>query len=97
MITLRIYRQRGEVVLAACDKELMGRTLREGGLRLDVCSSFYEGEDASEEMLLNRLRNATIANLVGERTVGVATEHGLVDEECVLRIEGVPHVQLVKM
>jgi hypothetical protein len=97
MIALRIYRQRGEVLLAACDKELMGKTFREGGLKLDVCSAFYEGEEANEEMLLNRLKNATIANLVGERTVGVATKHGLVDEDCVLRIEGVPHVQLVKM
>ena len=97
MITLRVYRQRGEVILAACDKELMGRCFREGILKLDVCSSFYEGEDGSEEMLLNRLENATIANLVGERTVSVATKHGLVDESCVLRIEGVPHVQLVKM
>ncbi|MDD1756916.1 MAG: DUF424 family protein [Methanomassiliicoccales archaeon] len=97
MITLRMYRQRGEVVLAACDKELMGKSFKEGKLKLEVCPSFYEGEDASEEVLLNRLRNATIANLVGERTVAVATKHGLVDEECVLRIEGVPHVQLVKM
>jgi hypothetical protein len=97
MITLRMYRQRGELLLAACDKELMGRTFREGELKLDVCKSFYEGEDASEEMLLNRLKNATIANLVGERTVGIATKHGLVEEGCVLRIQGVPHVQLVKM
>lgn len=97
MITVRVYRHRGEVVVAACDKELMGRKLREGKLKLDVCSSFYEGEDADEEMLLNRLRNATIANLVGEKTVRIATQHGLVNEDCVLRIEGVPHVQLVKM
>lgn len=97
MISLKMYQRRGEVVLAACDKELMGRTFREGELKLDVCSSFYNGEDANEEMLLNRLKNATIANLVGERTVAVATKHGLVDEDCILRIEGVPHVQLVKM
>jgi len=97
MITLRMYRQRGEVVLAACDKELMGKTFREGELKLDVCSSFYEGEDANEEVLLNRLKGATIANLVGEKTVAIATKHGLVDEDCVLRIGGVPHVQLVKM
>ncbi|MCU0861954.1 MAG: DUF424 family protein [Methanomassiliicoccales archaeon] len=97
MITLRVYRRRGEVLLAACDKELVGRIMREGDLKLEVCPTFYEGEDADEEMLLNRLRNASIANLVGERTVGIAIKHELVDEGCVVRIEGVPHVQLVRM
>lgn len=97
MITLRVYRRSGEVLLAACDKELVGRTMREGHMKLEVCPSFYEGEDADEEMLLNRLRNASIANLVGERTVGIAIRHRLVDEGCVVRVEGVPHVQLVRM
>jgi hypothetical protein len=97
MITVRVYRHRSEVVVAACDKELLGRTMREGELKLDVCSSFFEGEDADEEILLNRIQNATIANLVGEETVRIAIKHELVDKECVARIEGVPHVQLVKM
>jgi hypothetical protein len=97
MITVRVYRHRSEVVVAACDKELLGRTMREGEMKLDVCSSFFEGEDADEEILLNRIQNATIANLVGEETVRIAIKHELVDKECVARIEGVPHVQLVKM
>jgi len=97
LITLRMRRYGEEMVMAACDKDLLGRTLREGDLRLEVSVSFYEGEDASEEMLVNRLAVATIANLVGERTVGAAIRHSFIDEECVIRIEGVPHAQMVKM
>jgi hypothetical protein len=97
MITMRMYRRGGDTVLAACDKELVGRILREGEVKLDVCSAFYEGEDADEEMLVNRLRNASIANLVGEETVAIAAKHNLINEECVMRISGVPHVQLVKL
>ena len=66
-------------------------------MRLEVCPSFYEGEDADEEMLVSRLRMATIANLVGKETVAAATKHKLINEECVMTIEGVPHVQMVKM
>jgi uncharacterized protein len=97
LITLRMRRYGEEMVMAACDKDLLGRTLREGDLRLEVSVSFYEGEDASEEMLVNRLAVATIANLVGERTVGAAIRHRFIDEERVIRIEGVPHAQMVKM
>jgi len=96
MITVRMYRKGSEVLVAACDKELIGRTLREGEIQLEV-SSFYEGEDATEEMLINRLSMCTVANLVGQRTVAAAAKHKLIDEECVLLVEGVPHVQMVRM
>lgn len=97
MLTVKIYRYLDEVVVAACDKELLGRKLREGELRLDVKPEFYEGEDADEEKLVRDLAGATIANLVGEKTVGLAIKHKFIDENCVLRIEGVPHAQMVKM
>ncbi|MEM0449671.1 MAG: DUF424 family protein [Methanomassiliicoccales archaeon] len=97
MITLKVYRKKGETVLAACDKELLGKSFREGELKLEVHAAFYEGEDADEEMLVNRLMNASIANLVGERTIGIAVRHKMVHEECVIRIQGVPHVQMVRM
>jgi len=34
---------------------------------------------------------------VGERTVSIASKHKMIDEQCVMLIEGVPHVQMVKM
>ncbi|MDD1743459.1 MAG: DUF424 family protein [Methanomassiliicoccales archaeon] len=96
MITVRVYRRGSDTLVAACDKDLLGKTFREGELRLEV-TSFYEGEDADEEMLLNRLSFCTVANLVGKKTVGIATKHKLINDECVISIDGVPHVQLVKM
>ena len=83
--------------MAACDRRLLGHVLSEGEIRLEVNPQFYEGEDASDELLLNRLDNATMANLVGERTVGLAIRYGIIDEECILYIDGVPYAQMVKM
>ncbi|MGD0056573.1 MAG: DUF424 family protein [Methanomassiliicoccales archaeon] len=97
MITVRVHRIGGEIVVAACDKDLIGKVLRDGELRLEVASCFYEGEDADEEKLLNRLSIATIANLVGKRTISIAAKHNYINEDCVLRIAGVPHAQMVRM
>ncbi len=97
MITIRVHRIGKETVLAACDKDLVGKILREGELKLEVASCFYEGEDADEEKLVNRLSLATIANLVGKRTVSIAAKHNYINEDCVLIIAGVPHAQMVKM
>ena len=94
---MRIHRHGNEVLVAACDRRLLGHVLSEGDIRLEVNPQFYEGEDASDELLLNRLDNATMANLVGGRTVGLAIRHGIIDEECILYIDGVPHAQMVKM
>ena len=97
MITIKLYRYGEDVVLAAADKSLLGKTMREGEMKLEVSPSFYEGEDGTEEMLSNRLELATVANLVGEETVSIAVKHKYVDEECVLTIDGVPHAQMVKI
>jgi len=90
---MKVYARGGEVLVAACDANLLGRTLREGELRLHV-SSFYEGEEVDEEDFVRQLRLATIGNLVGRETVEAAIRAGLVSKDGVLWIEGVPHAQL---
>jgi uncharacterized protein len=97
MITLRMHRRGGELLLAAADKEIVGKELRGEGIKLEVCPEFYEGEDATEEVLLNRLSMCTVANLVGEETIAVALRGGYLYEDCILRIAGIPHAQLAKM
>jgi len=97
LITARVHKYGREIVVAACDKDLIGKVLRDGDLRLEVSSCFYEGEDVDEEKLLNRLSLATIANLVGKRTVSIAAKHNYINEDCVLTIAGVPHAQMVKI
>ena len=97
MIYVKIYRVQGEVLLAACDEELLGKTFREGELKLEVKERFYRGELREVDELEGLLAQATIANLVGKRCVGRAIELGYVDEDRVLYIEGVPHAQMAKL
>jgi len=82
--------------VAACDERLLGRTLREGELRLHV-SSFYEGERMSPEAFVENLRRATMGNFVGKETVAAAQRAGFVAEDGVLWIDGEPHAQMVVM
>jgi hypothetical protein len=96
LITVRVYKQGSDVVVAACDKHLLGQTFREGELRLTVSPGFYEGEDADEELLVNRLSCCTIANLVGEKVCKIAADKGFIVEDAVLIIGGVPHAQMVR-
>ena len=96
MITVRVYKQGSDVVVAACDKDLLGQTFREGELKLTVSPGFYEGEDANEEILVNRLSGCTVANLVGKKVCGIAAKHDFIAEDGVIIIGGVPHAQMVR-
>ena len=97
MISIRIYKQGNDILIGACDEKLVGKTFREGKFQINVSKEFYDGERITAKKLKKYLENATIANLVGEETIKCAIKLGLVDPECVIRIKGIPHAQMVRM
>jgi hypothetical protein len=97
MISVRRHRTGHEMLIAACDEAILGKTFVEGDLRLEVSVRFYGGEKMDKRVFQEVLAIATIANLAGKETVDAAVEAGFVDPECVLWVDGVPHAQIVKM
>ncbi len=94
-IYLKSYSVNKEILVAACDSELIGRTFCEGELHLHVNEDFFKGQPADENEVKKALEEATIANLVGKRSVTCGIDSGVVDENCVIMIGGVPHAQMV--
>jgi hypothetical protein len=92
---LKSYSVNKETLVAVCDSELIGRTFCEGELHLSVNEDFYKGQPANEHEVKKALEDATIANLVGERSVTCGIDSGIVDKNCVITIDGVPHAQMV--
>ena len=95
-VYLRIVKSQETILIAACDRTLLGKTFREGRLKLDVLPSFYQGVLSTIEETMRALESASIGNLVGEMVVTAAIERGFVSPEAVIRIGGVPHAQIVK-
>ena len=91
---LKIYKNGDHVLVAACDKELLGKKLKHGNTVVEIRRDFYEGKDVSEEELQNALQKATTANLFGEKTVKCAMKCGLIDQNSVIMIDCVPHAQI---
>ena len=85
------------VLLAICDVELLGKTLREGKIVFHVKDEFYNGRKASVEEAVGMITNSTIVNLVGKNCVEKAIAKGYVHPEVVLKIEGIPHAQIIKL
>jgi hypothetical protein len=85
------------VLLAICDCELLGKTLQEGKIVFHVKDDFYNGRKATVEEAVGMIENSTIVNLVGKCCVEKAISKGYVHPEAVLKIDGVPHAQIVKL
>lgn len=85
------------MLLAICDCDLLGKTLREGKIVFNVKGEFYNGGKVSVEEAVCMIENSTIVNMVGKNCVAKAIEKGYVHPEAVLQIEGVPHAQIMKL
>lgn len=96
---MKRYEREKEIVVAICDKELVGEVLREGALVLDLkrYSSFYVGEITTEKAAAEALETATSINLVGKKAVGLAIKKKIAEKGSERMIGGVPHLQVYKM
>ena len=91
---LKIYRSGTDLIVAVCDKDLLGKKLKQGNITVEISEGFYKGDLASDVEVVEALANATTANLFGEKAVACAIKCGGVDPECVMMISGVPHAQI---
>jgi len=96
-VYVNIRRWGGHVLLAICDVELLGKTLRDGEIVFAIREEFYKGIKMNVDEAVNLIDQSTIVNMVGENIVKKAIEKGFVHPEAVLKISGVPHAQIVKM
>lgn len=96
-LCFRAYDTEQGLLVAVCDEDLVGRTFREGEVRLEVSKDFYGDATAAWEEVVEGLRDAAIANLVGEGAVEAGVEADVVDTDNVLYVDGVPHAQMVRM
>lgn len=94
---LKIHKQGNQIVLAACDCEIIGSKLKKGKLTVEITENFYKGEKVSEDRMVESLRNITSANLFGEKVIDCAIKCGMVDPDTVIIIDGVPHAQIYRV
>ena len=94
---VKVQRWGQQVLLAVCDEELLGKTLKDSSRLVEVKEKFYKGYRTSIGEALSLVDESTIVNLIGSNIVKKAIEKGYVHPEAVIDICGVLHAQIVKM
>lgn len=84
-------------LVSVCDADVLGETFENGEVSLTVEEEFYDGDEADPDEVVASLARASVANLVGARAVGLAIDHGFVEETNVLEFEGTRHAQYLRL
>jgi hypothetical protein len=95
--TYKIFNSSGEILLAIADNDIIGKTFSEDDLEIEVSKSFYSEKFCSEKDAIKLIKSSTIVNAVGEKIVKAMVKEKLVKKSGILKIEGVPHAQIVCM
>ncbi len=100
MLSINLKKSKKGTILAICDSELLGKTLKEGKLVIDLNKyrSFYEGKLISETdpSLEQIIKNADSINIVGKKAIETLKKFGL-DVSGVKTIESIPHLQIYRL
>jgi len=87
----------GKIVVAVCDTVLFGKKFVEGNRQLDLTNDFYKGDELEEDEIGDLIRNAYSINLVGEQSVALGIKEGVIEEENIIRVQGIPHAESVNV
>jgi len=92
---LKVHQSPGTAdVVAVCDRELINTTIRHNDLTVTITEAFYGNCPVTENEVRDALRKAGNINLMGERSVSLAIEMGLLTRSGCIMIGTVPHAQI---
>ncbi|MFA6331764.1 MAG: DUF424 domain-containing protein [Methanoregula sp.] len=95
---LKIHRSREAAdVVAVCDRELINTTICNETMKVIIHDSFYGKTPVTENEVREALKNAGNINLIGERTICLAIEMGLLTRADCIMIGSIPHAQIYNL
>jgi hypothetical protein len=81
-------------VVAICDSNLLGKTFEEGKKQITLNEHFFGGEEKAEKEVLELIEKGSAEdytfNIVGKESIAVALKAGLIKQEGITKIQGVP-------
>lgn len=82
------------LTISVCDSNLIGKKFEEGKLCLNLSTSYYSGDESSIENILNILKKAKSATIVGTESVNAIKEE--YPDSSITYIENIPIINIMK-
>ncbi len=86
-------------IVAICDSDLLGKKFEEGQFQLDVKEGFYKGEETDaegvSEIIFKMAHEDATFNIVGKKSIEIATKVGIITKKGIRRIQGIPFAMVL--
>ena len=92
---VKLHKHQGKVLLSVCDEELLDKIFEDGEKQIDLTVDFYKGDKATKTEASDLMRNVDYLNLVGEKSVNLALEEDLIEEDNIVIIDDIPTAQAI--
>lgn len=83
------------LLIVVTDSEILGKKFEEGNLQLDLTKKFYLGEEMDEEEIKLLISKARHVHLTGKKSVNLGKNLGIVDNDNILVVQGIPHAEIL--
>ena len=97
LFSTKVISASGNLMLNICDPELVGKTLNDGKTKIKINPNYYAERNVDEHEAKTLLEKCTSINMVGEKTISLATSLGIGSEKSIRLIEGIPFLIVFKM
>jgi uncharacterized protein len=87
---LKIHKHPEQTIIGVCDKELIGKKIRNDQYCYQITEAFFKDQLVSVEKAIELLKNCPNFNAVGDKIIQALIEHKLIHPEAVLRIDNIP-------
>ena len=97
LYSTKVISASGNLMLNICDPELIDKTFQEGKTKIKINPNYYAERNVDEHEAKTLLEKCTSINMVGEKTISLATSLGIGSEKSIKLIEGIPFLIVFKM
>ena len=97
LFSTKVISASGNLMLNICDPELIDKTFQDGKTKIKINPNYYAERDVDEREAKNVLEKCNSINMVGEKTISLATSLGIGSEKSIRRIDGIPFLLVFKM
>ena len=97
MFSARLVNQQNTSMLNICDYELLGKTITDHGLKIEINQTYYgekKIDDVEEKYLLKKYNSV---NMVGKQIISLSVSLGVGTLNGVKEIDGIPFLIVFKM
>ncbi|MDD3084019.1 MAG: DUF424 family protein [Candidatus ainarchaeum sp.] len=93
----KIHEIENRIILAVCDKELVGKSFEDKKIFFTASEKFYKEKEINQKDLETLLEEADSINLFGNKCIKIAEKQGLINETQIILINGIKHAQVYKV